>query len=108
MQQHETEHPAGQHQHPPYMAVFGWLIILTIIEVFPIFTEIYFDWTPIPHAIWVPILITLAIVKAILVAMYYMHLRYDAPWLVFVLIAPLALAMYFGLAIVAPYFALGA
>ncbi len=104
-----TEHdeavkPAEEaHHHAPYMAVFFWLVLLTAIEVFPIFTEIYFDWTPIPHNIWVPVLLILAIAKATLVALYYMHLRYDKPWLVWMLMGPLAFAMLFGLVIVVPY-----
>ncbi len=106
MEHINSEHSDAAHKHPPYMKVFTWLTILTIIEVFPIFTEIYLDWTPVPHHIWVPVLITLAVIKATLVAMYYMHLRYDAPWLVVALIGPLAFAMYFGLTIVAPYFVL--
>lgn len=97
----EEEGTHTQHKHPPYMVIFVWLIILTAIEVFPIFTEIYFDWTPIPHHIWVPILLILAIAKATLVAAYYMHLRYDQPWLIAVFMGPLAFAMLFGLAIVA-------
>jgi cytochrome c oxidase subunit 4 len=101
-EQHAEEH-AEHHHNAPYMAVFGWLTALTAIEVFPIFTEIYFDWTPIPHPIWVPVLLALAVAKATLVAMYYMHLKYDAPWLVWALIGPLAFAMFFGLVIVVPY-----
>jgi caa(3)-type oxidase subunit IV len=83
------------------MAVFGWLVVLTMIEVAPIFTEILFGFTPVPHNIWIPILLILAIAKATLVAMYYMHLRYDQPWLVALLMVPLGFAMLFGLAIVA-------
>jgi caa(3)-type oxidase subunit IV len=87
--------------HPPYMQVFVWLIVLTAIEVFPIFTEIFFDWTPIPHDIWVPILLLLAFIKATLVAMYYMHLKYDQSWLMWVLLGPFAFALLFGAVIVA-------
>lgn len=101
----EAVKPAEEahHHDAPYMAVFFWLVVLTAIEVFPIFTEIYFDWTPIPHNIWVPVLLILAIAKATLVALYYMHLRYDKPWLVWMLMGPLAFAMLFGLVIVVPY-----
>jgi caa(3)-type oxidase subunit IV len=102
LQQHAVAAQAAEHvHHPPYLQVFGWLIVLTAIEVTPIFTEILFDWTPIPHVIWVPVLLVLAIIKATLVAMYYMHLKYDQPWLVWALMGPLAFAMMFGLVIVA-------
>jgi cytochrome c oxidase subunit 4 len=98
---HGAHGAAHTESHPPYLQVFGWLIILTAIEVFPIFTEILFGWTPVPHNIWIPVLLVLAVIKATLVAMYYMHLKYDQPWLVWVLIGPLAFAMFFGFAIVA-------
>lgn len=83
------------HTHPPYMAVFGWLTILTIIEVFPIMTELFFDIHVVPHEYFVPVLIIIALVKATLVAMYYMHLKYDAPWLAGIFIAPYFFAMFF-------------
>jgi caa(3)-type oxidase subunit IV len=98
VQHHGTATVVG---HPPYMWVFGWLIVLTMIEVFPIFTEILYGWTPIPHNIWIPILLVLAFVKALLVALYYMHLKYDQPWLSWVLLGPFAFALFFGWAIVA-------
>jgi cytochrome c oxidase subunit 4 len=101
LQQHADMAAVEHVHHPPYMQVFGWLIVLTAIEVAPIFTEILAGWTPIPHNIWIPVLLVLAIIKATLVAMYYMHLKYDQPWLIWVLMGPLAFAMMFGLVIVA-------
>ncbi len=103
--EHTTEYGAevAHHKHPPYMAVFVWLTILTAIEVFPIMTEIFFHWTPVPHNVWVPVLIILALIKATLVAAYYMHLKYDQPWLIWIIMVPFAFAMMFGLVIVAPY-----
>ena len=54
-------------KHPPYIRVFILLAVLTIIEV--VLAQL-----PIPRA---PILIPISIIKASLVALYYMHLRYD-------------------------------
>ena len=54
-------------KHPPYILVFIILGILTIIEV--VLAQL-----PIPRA---PILIPISIIKASLVALFYMHLRYD-------------------------------
>lgn len=103
MQAEHEHHDAATHKHP-YMKVFGWLVILTIIEVTPIMTEILFGFSPVPHFIWVPVLLVLAVIKASLVALYYMHLRYDKPWLAWLLLAPLAFAMFFGFTIVAPHY----
>lgn len=56
-----------EHKHPPYIRVFIILGVLTAIEV-------ALAQLPIPRA---PILIPISIVKASLVALFYMHLRYD-------------------------------
>lgn len=54
-------------KHPPYIPVFIILGVLTAIEVALV-------QLPIPRA---PILIPISIIKASLVALFYMHLRYD-------------------------------
>lgn len=102
-QQSDHSEAVHHHKHPPYMWVFFWLVVLTAIEVFPIFTEILFDFSPVPHAIWVPILLLLAVIKATLVALYYMHLLFDKFWLGLLILSPLAFAMFFGIVIVVPY-----
>ena len=88
--------PAGPEQHashdqPNYMAVWGGLAVLTLVEVgvaFLGFTKV----------VTVIILIGLAIWKAALVAMYYMHLRFEPPRLVVMVLAPLPLAVILVLA----------
>ncbi|NJP04689.1 MAG: cytochrome C oxidase subunit IV family protein [Chloroflexaceae bacterium] len=95
------KHPEHGHRHPPYMMIFLWLTLLTAIEVFPVMTEIYFGWVPIPHHIWVPVLLIIALAKATLVALYYMHLRYDKSWLAILFLSPFFFAMLFGIVIVA-------
>lgn len=52
---------------PNYVGVFIALVILTGIEI-------GVTYLPLPR---IPILIPLALAKASLVAMYYMHLKYD-------------------------------
>lgn len=102
-QQQNDEQQIHKHKHPPYMWVFLWLVILTAIEVFPIFVEIFLGFSPVPHNIWVPVLLTIAVLKAALVALYYMHLLYDKFWLGALILSPLAFAMFFGLVIAVPY-----
>lgn len=51
----------------PYLLVFAALSILTLIEV-------GVTYTPLPRML---ILLPLAIIKAGLVVLFYMHLRYD-------------------------------
>ncbi len=58
-----------QHKRTNYIAVFVALVVLTVIEV---------GVTLVP---WIPrlvVLIPLAIAKATLVILFYMHLRFDS------------------------------
>ena len=60
-----------EHAVPNYMAIFWWLLILTIGEI---------GWAIIPHhseLILASGIVALAIVKAVLVAMYFMHLKFE-------------------------------
>ncbi|MDE0212964.1 MAG: cytochrome C oxidase subunit IV family protein, partial [Deltaproteobacteria bacterium] len=58
------------HAEPNYLAVFGWLFVLTVIEVGVIFL-------PIPKLLIAASLVILAAVKASLVAIYFMHLKFE-------------------------------
>ncbi len=63
----ETPQASPKTAHPNYVGVFIILAVLTA-------AEIGVTYTPLPRA---PILIPMAILKAALVVMYYMHLRFD-------------------------------
>ncbi len=56
-----------QRTKPNYIGVFVALVVLTAIEV----TVTYL---PVPR---LPVLIPLSITKAVLVVLFYMHLKYD-------------------------------
>jgi len=59
------------HTIPNYMAIFWWLLGLTIAEV---------GWAVLPHRSELVLaggIVAMAIVKAVLVAMYFMHLRFE-------------------------------
>ena len=77
------EEQAG-HQ-PNYMLVWAGLAALTLIEVGVAFLGFTKTMTVI-------ILVALAIWKALLVALYYMHLRFEPRRLVVMVLAPLPLA----------------
>jgi cytochrome c oxidase subunit 4 len=74
---HDDAHvPGALHVHavPPWLllSVFGALLVLTVLTV-------AITWVPLGNlAIWAALLI--AVVKATLVALYFMHLRWDAPF----------------------------
>jgi cytochrome c oxidase subunit 4 len=62
---------AIEHQIPNYMAIFWWLLALTIVEV---------GWALLPHRSELVLaggIVAAAIVKAVLVALYFMHLKFE-------------------------------
>jgi cytochrome c oxidase subunit IV len=82
---HETAraHPAPGPRTYAVIAVF--LTLLTGMEV-AVF------YIPALAGVLVPVLILLAIAKFALVAMFYMHLRFDHPWFTYLLVGPLVVA----------------
>lgn len=74
------------HKQPRYMVVWGALFVLTMIEVCVAFLGL-------PKTAIVLMLVGLAIWKASLVAMYYMHLKFEPARLIVTVMAPLPLAV---------------
>jgi cytochrome c oxidase subunit 4 len=73
--------------HAPYIKVWAGLAILTAVEYF--YALIFKDH----FVLLVAGLLSLAIVKAAMVGWYFMHLKFEKPW-VYILIVP-ALVMAF-------------
>lgn len=88
------ESPAAR--QPNYIAVFFGLFVLTVIEVGIAFIGLGRTTT-------ILVLVGLAIWKAMLVALYYMHLRFEPPRLVLMVLAPLPLAFILVLAVLTEY-----
>ena len=76
---------ATEHKHPSYMAIFWYLAILTILELIVVFL-------PFGKVTNNMLLGALAVTKAALVAMYFMHLRFEAKTLGWIAVTPLAIA----------------
>ena len=74
-----------EHKHPNYMAIFWYLAILTAVEIGVIFL-------PFGKLTNGTLLCALALGKAALVAMYFMHLRFETRTLGMVAVTPLAIA----------------
>jgi cytochrome c oxidase subunit 4 len=68
---HDTAHDAA-HPHPNYVAVFLALVVLTAVS----FWTVSEYWTLGPVAGHTLVMVV-AVCKAILVAMFFMHLKYD-------------------------------
>jgi cytochrome c oxidase subunit 4 len=77
---------AADHKHPNYVAVWGGLFVLTVIEVAAVYMRI-------PRHLLVLALLLLAAWKALLVALYFMHLRFEPKRLALVALAPLPLGI---------------
>ena len=94
----QTAHPPTHVAHPTpnYVLVFVWLIVITAAEV----GIGYIPREVLPPAITFPILLAMAAAKALLVALYFMHLRYDSKWFVAVVLVSMPLAVMFILAMV--------
>ena len=76
----------AKHAHPNYIGIFVFLGVLTAVELGIAFL-------PWPKTVLILLLVFLAIWKAVLVALYYMHLRYEPTRLRLLAIAPLPLAV---------------
>ena len=64
---HEAHHP-----HPNYWAVFGILVVLTAVSFFTVSA-----WWPLSHEAGHNLVMVVAVCKAVLVAMFFMHLKFD-------------------------------
>ena len=71
-------------KHPPYIGIWVMLAVLTMVEL----TVAFLPW---PKRTLILLLVGLAVWKALLVALYYMHLRFEPNRLRILAIAPLPL-----------------
>ena len=76
---------AESHKHPNYMAIFWILAILTVVEIAVVFL-------PFGKIVNGTLLCALAVTKAAMVAMYFMHLKFETKTLGLIAVTPLAIA----------------
>lgn len=75
------------HGHPNYMTIFWWLLGLTIVEVL----------VPMVVTAQVPkvaLLVSMAVAKAALVALYFMHLRFEKTLLGVIALTPMIICAF--------------
>ncbi len=83
----------GSHHQPSvrnYIAIFWVLLAVTIIEV----AASYLTDIGVPQWGEIAVLIALAVVKGALVVLFYMHLRFDSRWFVFLFTSGIILAVF--------------
>jgi len=69
---HSTDHPT-EHGHPGAKEYLGIAVVLTVITAI----EVAVFYIPSLKPILVPTLLILSVVKFAIVAMWYMHLKFD-------------------------------
>jgi cytochrome c oxidase subunit IV len=75
------------HTEPNYMIVFYWLAALTAVEVGVTFL-------PLTKLAQGAILVVLAFTKASLVALYFMHLKFERRTMLLVAVTPVILCVF--------------
>ena len=81
-----NEHSEATEPKPNYLAVFAVLAVLTAVEVGLVFTGA-------AESVQVVLLIALAFTKALLVALYYMHLKFEGPIIRIIAAVPVLLVL---------------
>src|ERR671930_1059428 len=81
--------PQTTHVRPNYMLIWLYLFVMTIAEVLLAFE------LPVSRNLKLILLLTLAIWKALLVALFFMHLKFERWNLRIMAIIPLPLALIF-------------
>lgn len=83
----KQQRPGTQHtHHPKYLLVFASLAVLTALEVAVTYIPALYD-------VMVPILLSMSFLKAMLVILYFMHLRFDSRWFAFIFFIPFVLVL---------------
>lgn len=75
------------HEEPNYLSVFIWLTVLTVIEVAVVYM-------PVAKLVIATALIGLAVSKAALVAIYFMHLKFEHKVLWWIAVIPAILCVF--------------
>ena len=83
-------------RHPNYIGVFLGLAALTAVEL----TVAFLPWS---KQTIILLLIFLAVWKALMVALYFMHLRFEGNRLRILAVAPLPLAVILVVAVITEY-----
>ena len=83
-----TGHAApAPHHHVPYFAIFGLLVVLTILTVAVAFIHIQSELLKVLVAL------AIASVKAAFVALFFMHLKFEGKLIYFIVGVPLVLTV---------------
>ncbi len=87
-----TEHTAAapEHAHPGAKEYLGIAVILTVLTA----VEVAVFYIPAMRPVIVPTLLTLSALKFALVAMFYMHLKFDHRLFSWLFVVPMIIAAF--------------
>ena len=74
-------------EHPKYMRIFWILLVLTIAEVAVVYM-------PLPKIVIALLLIGMACSKALYVALYFMHLKFEKRTLMIIALTPFIICVF--------------
>ena len=77
----------AHHEEPNYNAIFWYLLVLTILEVGA-------TYLPFGKIVVGSLLVSMALTKAALVAMFFMHLRFEKTTLGVIAVTPLVICVW--------------
>ena len=90
---HAKDH--GHHDHRPlYIRIFWYLFILTALEVGIVYV-------PLSQGVMISALCGMAVVKAGLVAIHYMHLSTETKWLRWTIYGVMAMPVFYAVVLIA-------
>lgn len=81
---------SNAHSHTNYIKIFVILTVLTVVEVAVTFLGL-------PRAVLAAVLVILAVWKAALVALHFMHLKMEKKTLTIIALVPFVLCVFFSL-----------
>ena len=87
----------AKRHRPNYIVIFVMLALLTVVELAVAFLTVF------SKEVLILLLIGLAVWKALLVALYFMHLRFETNRVRILVIAPLPLAVIMVMAVITEY-----
>ncbi len=96
MEEQEQIMEEQEQAHPRYILIWVILLVLTLAEVGYAFLDL-------PKVVLAVGLVLMAVWKAVMVAMYYMHLKYEPRRLWILAVSPLPLAVILVLAVITEF-----
>ncbi len=88
MADHQPATSAVEHAHPGARQYLGIAVVLTVVTAL----EVAVFYMPAMHPVLVPVLLTLSALKFALVAMWYMHLKFDSRLFSWLFVVPMFIA----------------